>query len=123
MIQGFEYQTAELTTYERDMLVPIIIEGLKKRIGAKNAIRSIDISRLLESNGYQPISGPRVRKCVNYIRTNGLVPHLIANCRGYFVATSVEEVERYADSLQQRANSILSVKKALTEQLTGKIFL
>ena len=123
MIQGFEYQTAELTTYERDMLVPIITAGLKERIGSKNAIRSTDISRLLASHGYPPVTGARVRKCINYIRTNGLVPHLIASNRGYFVATSVEEVERYADSLQQRANSILSVKKALTEQLSGKIFL
>lgn len=123
MIQGFEYQTAELTTYEQDMLVPVIVAGLKTRIGAKNAMRSTDIAALLVKRGYPPISGSRVRKCINHIRTYGLVPHLIANSRGYFVATSVEEVERYASSLQQRANSILSVKKALTEQLSGKIFL
>ena len=60
---------------------------------------------------------------MNYIRRNGLVPHLVANSNGYYVATSVEEVERYARSLEQRASAILSVKKSLTEQLTGKIFL
>lgn len=123
MVQGFEEYTAELTTYERDMLVPVIVAGLKTRVGAKNALRNKEISRLLDNNGYPDIKESRIRKCVNYIRMNGLVPHLIANCRGYYVATSVEEVERYMASLQQRANSILSVKNALTEQLSGKIFL
>ena len=123
MIQGFEEITAELTTYETDMLVPIITEGLKTKVGAKNAIRSKRIAEVLDEHGYPGISTARIRKCVNYIRRNGLVPHLVANSNGYYVATSVEEVERYARSLEQRASAILSVRKAITEQLTGKIFL
>ena len=123
MIQGFEKYTATLTTYERDMLVPILTEGLKKRVGTKNAVRNREICRRLIEAGYPNVSEPRVRKCINYIRMNGMVPHLVANCRGYYVATSIEEVERYIGSLDERAKSIWAIRAALKDQLTGKLMI
>lgn len=123
MIQGFEEYTATLTTYERDMLVPILTEGLKKRVGTKNAVRNREICRRLIEAGYQNVSEPRVRKCINYIRMNGMVPHLVANCKGYYVATSIEEVERYIGSLDERAKSIWAIRAALKDQLTGKLMI
>lgn len=123
MIQGFEKYTATLTTYERDMLVPIIAEGLKKRIGSKNAVRNREICRRLEASGYENVSEPRIRKCINYIRMNGMVPHLVANSRGYYVATSIDEVERYIGSLDERAKSIWAIRAALKDQLTGKLMI
>lgn len=123
MIQGFEKYTATLTTYERDMLVPILTEGLKKRVGTKNAVRNREICRRLIEAGYQNVSEPRVRKCINYIRMNGMVPHLVANCKGYYVATSIEEVERYIGSLDERAKSIWAIRAALKDQLTGKLMI
>ena len=123
MIQGFEDYTATLTTYERDMLIPILSEGLRKRIGAKNAIRNKEICLRLKSNGYENVSEPRIRKCVNYIRMNGLVPHLVANNRGYYVATSIEEVEKYVESLDERAKAIWAIRSALKDQLTGKLMI
>ena len=65
----------------------------------------------------------RIRKCINYIRINGMVPHLIANSKGYFVATSVEEVETYCESLKGRAEAIFAMRQALQYQLNGKLFL
>ena len=123
MIRGFENYTEPLTTYEKDMLVPILVEGLRRRVGGKYAIRNKEICRVLTEKGYQGISEPRIRKCINYIRVNGLVPHLVANRCGYYVATSVEEVERYAQSLEERAQCIWAVRAALLKQLSGKLFL
>ena len=123
MVQGFEKYTEALTTYERDMLVPILVEGLKRRIGTKYAIRNKDICKALTARGYQNVTEARVRKCINFIRINGLVPHLVANSKGYYVATSVEEVERYAQSLQERAEAIWAVRGCLLKELNGKLFL
>ena len=123
MVQGFEKYTEALTTYERDMLVPILVAGLKRRIGTKYAIRNKDICKALTAKGYQNVTEARVRKCINHIRVNGLVPHLVANSKGYYVATSVEEVEKYAQSLKERAEAIWAVRAALVKQLSGKLFL
>lgn len=123
MIQGFEKYTAILSPCERDLFVPIIASGLKQKVGRKNAIRSKEISRRLQENGYPNVSESRIRKCINYIRMNGLVPHLVACSDGYYIATSIEEVERYMDSLNERAKSIWAIRAALKDQLTGKILI
>ena len=123
MINDFEEYTAALTTYERDLLVPMLATFLKTRVGAKNAVRNKEICRRFTDQGYQQLTEARVRKCINHIRVHGLVPHLIANSNGYFCATSVEQVERYCESLDQRATAIWAMKAALQRELSGKLFL
>ena len=105
------------------MIVPALVNGLKKRVGARYAIRNKTMCQALKARGFEKVSEPRIRKCINYIRINGLVPHLIANSRGYYVATTVEEVDKYANSLKDRATAILAMRKALVDQLGGKLFL
>lgn len=92
-------------------------------MGAKYAIRNKTMCQILQSRGYEKISEVRIRKCINYIRVNGLVPHLIANSRGYYVATTVEEVETYCESLKGRAEAIFAMRQALQNQMVGKLFL
>lgn len=123
MIENFEDITAALTTYKRDMLVPVLRNFLKSRIGAKNAIRNKTICQIFTDKGYEGLTEARIRKCINYIRMNGLVPHLVANSHGYYCATSIEEVQRYMKSLRQRASAIMAVERALDEGITGYLFL
>ena len=123
MIKGFIDYTAHLTEYEHDMVVPALVEGLKKRVGSKLAIRNKTMCLELKARGFEKISEARIRKCVNFIRMNGLVPHLVANSNGYYVATSVEEVERYCESLKERAEAIFAMRQALEYQMNGKLFL
>ena len=123
MITNFEDYTATLTTYERDMLVPLLAAYLKTRVGAKYAVRNKEMCRMFTEKGYQGLTEARVRKCINYIRINGLVPHLIANSHGYFCATSIEQVENYIESLDQRAKAIWAMRSALNRELSGKLFL
>ena len=123
MINGFEEYTAALTDYERDMLVPQLTNFLRTRVGAKYAIRNKEICRLFTEKGYTKLTEARVRKCINYIRMRGLVPHLIANSHGYFCATSVQQVETYITSLDERAKAIWAMRAALQRELSGKLFL
>lgn len=123
MINNFEEYTASLSTYERDMIVPLLVGYLRTRVGAKYAVRKKDLCRMFTERGYQGLTEARVRKCINYIRINGLVPHLIANSHGYFCATSIEQVETYIESLDQRATAIWAMRSALQRELSGKLFL
>lgn len=123
MIDNFEEYTAHLTPYEKDMMVPLLVEDLKKRVGRKYAIRNKALCKFYTEKGYQGMKEARIRKCINYIRMMGLVPHLIANSQGYYCATSVEEVEKYIESLDQRATAIWAMRAALKRDLSGRLFI
>lgn len=97
------------------MVIPALVNGLKKRVGARYAIRNKTICQALAARGFEKISEAR-------IRINGLVPHLIANSHGYYVATSITEVDKYAESLKERATAILAMRKALIDQRNGVLF-
>lgn len=123
MIDNFEDYTAVLTDYERDEIVPALSDYLKARVGSKNAIRNKELCRILTDKGVQGLNEARVRKCINYIRRKGLVQHLIANSKGYFVATSIEQEERYIRSLRQRQHAIEAVADVLSDGLSGLLFI
>lgn len=115
MIQGFDKQTAPLNDYERDTLLPVIIRGLRARIGASRIIAGSKIIDCMKRAGYK-LDGPRLRKIINYIRNNELVPCLVSNGKGYFVATSAEEVDGCIDSIQGRIASQQIIIAALQQQ-------
>ena len=67
MIKGFSEETQPLTEYERKVILPIILEGLKTKIGKANAVTNkYIISRLRDS---YKIDAARLRKIINHIRT------------------------------------------------------
>jgi hypothetical protein len=51
------------------------------------------------------MTGVRLRKMVNYIRSNSLIP-LIATSHGYFTSDCKQTIQEQIKSLQERANSI-----------------
>jgi hypothetical protein len=115
MITGFEKETHELTEYEL-MLVPKIVGGLKKKVGKENAVTSTDICKAFKERNYK-IDGPRLRKIINHIRINNMVPNLIATSKGYYVGKDESECLAYIESLDQRANEIILVRDAMKYQL------
>lgn len=123
MIQNFEKYTAKLTPYEQDILAPMVAKYLQTCVGSKHAVRNKDICNAFETKGYQGLREARMRKVVNFIRMKGMVPHLVASSLGYYCATSIPEVEKYCDSLYERAMAILSIRQALKFQLSGKLFI
>lgn len=119
MITNFENITQELNEDELK-LVPLLISGFKKRT-KDNPIKAPEIVKringYLEANNFSiKMNEPRLRKIVNHIRTNGLLP-LIATSNGYYTTNDRMEIINQIDSLEQRANSIakcaLGLKKFL----------
>lgn len=115
MIQGFDKQTAPLNDYEQNTLLPVIVSGLKTKIGAAKVITGSTIIKCMKAAGYK-LDGPRLRKIINHIRTNELVPCLVSHSGGYYVATSRDEVDDCIASIQGRIASQQAIIDALKVQ-------
>jgi hypothetical protein len=108
MITGFETYTHELTNEELEIL-PLVMHGFRHYKKTNPIKAELIVSRMnifLHEHGYKiKMSQPRLRKMVNYIRTNGLMP-LIATSQGYFTTDCKVTIQEQITSLQERANSI-----------------
>lgn len=116
MIQGFNQQTEPLTDYERDTLLPVICRGLANKYGETKAITNTAITRAMKGAGYQ-LTEARLRKIINHIRIHGMIKWLIATSKGYYIATSVDEMRQYIESLRGREQAIRAVRESMEQQL------
>lgn len=115
MIKGFSNETSPLNDYELRVLLPVILEGLKDKQGKRNAVTNGYIIGRLKQQGYR-IEAARLRKVINHIRTNDLIPGLIATSEGYFLAENEQELMDYEDSLRGREEAIKAVRLAIARQ-------
>lgn len=107
-VTNFENYTHELTDQELEIL-PIVIHGFrayKKKNPIKAELIVKRMNQFLADRKYKiRLTGPRLRKLVNYIRSNSLLP-LIATSQGYFTTDCKQTIQEQIKSLQERANSI-----------------
>ena len=117
MIEGFEEQTHELTEYEL-ACVHSVISYLRLCVGVERAVKNYHIADNIGRGSLfdTKITPPRMRKIINYIRINNLLPCLCSNSKGYYVARDKEELDSYIKSLYQRIKSISDVYEALRKQ-------
>lgn len=118
---GFNEHTHDLTPDELE-LVPLVINGFKKYT-KENPIKSDAVINsfndfLIKNPKYKirKISGVRLRKLINYIRTNGLQP-IIGSSKGYYVSFEANDIQEQINSLKERANSILGCANGLSKFL------
>lgn len=116
MINGFTNETKPLSEYERDTLTPIIVRGLSMKIGKERAIKNSEICAKMRMAGYR-IDNARLRKVINHIRVNALLPGVIATSEGYYIATTKTEMADYIASLESRESAIHEVSVALRKQM------
>ena len=120
MINNFEDFTYELTEQEKSLL-PILIKGLSNK-SSEEPIKASDIvSKMNNFNigtNLPKMHDVRLRKMVNYIRTNGLLP-IIATSKGYFVSYDENIILEQIESLTQRAKSIENCANGLYKFLNN----
>lgn len=119
MVNYFEQITEELYSYEKEIVVPEIINILKNRIGKENHIKNSEIKKILDSKSINIVTS-RIRKVIQYIRINGDVECLMATSKGYYISESKEELDKYIESLHQRSNSIEFLANQIQFQLDKK---
>lgn len=108
MIINFENYTYELTEEEKPLTLFVanlfLLCTKDKPILAPEVVKQVN-DYIQKNNLNINFSEPRLRKMVNFIRTNGILP-LIARSKGYYVSYNLKEIENQIQSLKQRANSI-----------------
>jgi hypothetical protein len=114
MIKNFENETQPLSEYEKNVLLPLLIRGLETKKGNKNAVTNKYIVSALKPT--YNMNEARVRKIINHIRTNDLIPGLIATSEGYFIAETEAELLEYEESLKGREDAIRAVRLAIARQ-------
>lgn len=116
MLPGFEDETAVLSEKEL-ILVPIFVGALKKKIGKAAAVTNTDIRAGMKKFKNIDVPPSRVRKIINYIRMNDLVPCLIATSSGYYITEDKTELKKYVDSLIGREKAIRAVRHQIEKRL------
>lgn len=112
----FEPETSKLSEYEMDELMPVMVKCLQNKVGKENAVSNRFMVEKMQEHGYD-ISEVRVRKIINFVRTNGIIECLIASNKGYYITKDKNEMKNYCHSLFQRQEAIEEVRLAMENQL------
>ena len=114
MIRNFYQETDILSDFEEGTILPAIVDILEQCKGKSNALTNKKIIIKYGASGY--IMESRVRKVINYIRNNGLIPCLIACNKGYYIATDAKEITDYEESLRGRESAIRKIRLSIHKQ-------
>ena len=114
MIRNFYRETDCLSKYEEEHVLPKIVSILEQCKGRCNALTNKMIIIRYGFAGSEMET--RVRKVINYIRNNDIIPCLIASNKGYYIATDAKEITDYEDSLKGRESAIHKIRLSLHKQ-------
>jgi hypothetical protein len=118
MITNFENETCPLSDDEKQF-VPLIIQGLSTKT-KDNPIKSDSICEKLNDkyNYGCKMTGARLRKITNFIRSEGILP-VIATSNGYYCSYDKKEIEDQIKSLYERAEAIKNSADGLKKFLNN----
>ncbi|MCC6290171.1 MAG: hypothetical protein IT249_20010 [Chitinophagaceae bacterium] len=108
--------TEQLTTLEKQTLVPMLLDTLRLSHSG-NRMKGRWLTGWLRACGHV-VTEPRLRKMMNYIRvTNAAQPYvLIGAANGYYLTANVQEVEDQIQSLEGRIDAIEAARDAIISQ-------
>lgn len=109
MLKNFEKITIELTNQELEY-VEFLGQWFLQNKGKENTVKNGDIAKLIKTAFDKKIVESRVRKVVQFLRTNGF-PGLIATSSGYFYTDDISEIESWITSLKQREAAIRAIRE------------
>jgi uncharacterized membrane-anchored protein len=123
-LKGFENITQDLTEFEVEQVVPMIVRGLSQKIGKANAVNNKYICEKINKhpniiNKYK-LNGVKLRKIIQYIRLRNIIEGLCSSSNGYYVAENMRELKMCIDSLTQRINTQTKVRDMLTKNMISK---
>lgn len=107
----------KLTKEEANIILPVIMKMLRTKSTQTSPLHGARIVDWLnykrEDIGFKsPMTESKLRKCINYIRTNGLLP-VIADDHGYYITSEPAVIRDMAQSLRRRTDAILAAAKGL----------
>ena len=106
----------ELDRRTREDILPRVLEMLQGRRGYSRRITNKQLRDQLEECEIY-IGDAQVRDIIHSIRVSGEIPMLISNSRGYYIASTMQEIKQYVLSLRKRETAIHTIRMALTRQM------
>jgi len=116
MIRNFEEITANLTP-EEEALVPIIVKRFKDKPGKENVVTNPKMIEGIRIHFGVELTEPRIRKIIQFIRLNNILPGLVGTSKGYFYAENESDIELWIDSMKQRENAIRASREIAEQHL------
>jgi hypothetical protein len=118
MVTNFESITYELTPDElkhvNSLVLALKLRTKESAIKAPEIVKSMNI--FAERHDLCKMTDARLRKCINYIRSNSILP-VIATSNGYYCSYDEKELSDQIKSLTERANSIMDTVFGLNKIL------
>lgn len=111
MIRDFEDWTINITSEEKQISAFIGKAIRQYYVGKKNAVSSTRIIQGYQKSKGVKLSSRRIRKMVNYLRSQG-VP-IAASGDGYYYPATSDELYAYQQTLMQRITEMLRIYNAL----------
>ena len=117
-VTNFESITYELTedelTHVNGIVLALKLRTKESAIKAPEIVKSMNI--FAERHNLCKMTDARLRKCINYIRSNSILP-VIATSHGYYCSYDEKELSDQIKSLTERANSIMDTVFGLNKIL------
>lgn len=120
MLVNFEHITEDLTQYETERVLPLIVVGLSTKLGKASAITGTEICRKVNASGKlanYKLTSVKLRKIISCIRISGRIRGLCSTSKGYFRANTKDELESCSESLRQRLRQQSLTLNALESQM------
>lgn len=118
MVTNFESITYELNEDElkhvNGLILALKLRTKESAIKAPEIVKSMNI--FAERHNLCKMTEARLRKCINYIRSNSMLP-VIATSNGYYCSYDEKELSDQIKSLTERANSIMDTVFGLNKLL------
>lgn len=108
-------QKRSLSTYERNVLLPVLMNGLEAKKGLASAVTAREITEKLKKHGLK-INERHVCRIINHIRTNDLVVGLVGGANGYYVAINKRDLVKYEKRLKSYEDSLRKVRMSIKRQ-------
>lgn len=104
-----------LSKYEQNVLLPILIKGLKMKQGKSNVVTKRQIVKTLRKHGVK-ISTSSFNSLINYIRVNDLIVGLMASRFGFYISTCEHDLMEYENRLLRREATLRKVRMSIKRQ-------
>jgi len=118
MVTNFESITYELNEDElkhvNGLVLALKLRTKESAIKAPEIVKSMNI--FAERHNLCKMTEARLRKCINFIRSNSLLP-VIGTSIGYYCSYDEKELSDQIKSLTERANSIFDCVRGLDKIL------
>lgn len=108
-------KTCPLSYYEQNVLLPVLMKGLRMKKGKTNAVTSKQIVRGVRNQGLK-INTRSLEKIIYYIRMNDLIVGLIACVSGYYVINNEQDFIEYEVNLSGREAALRRVRMSIQRQ-------